>query len=192
MCEDRLELTPPREDLREAFLDYVEEFREAGEGLWQRERDQVRSDFAGFLRERRDAAAGRNLPPGRVPDSHFWLVSGGRVLGTIRIRHRLTENLAIEGGHIGYGVRPSERNRGRATRMLAMALVEARRLGLRRVLVTCDKDNLASARVIRKNGGVLDSETTSPRSGKPVQRYWIDLPAEPPTQPTGGNRADEV
>ena len=87
----------------------------------------------------------------------------------------VAEALRDFGGHVGYGVRPSERGKGYATRMLVMALDKARQLGLKRVLITCDKDNLASARVIQKNGGVLGSESYSPQGGRVTQRYWIDL-----------------
>ena len=84
--------------------------------------------------------------------------------------------LEAEGGHIGYSVRPSERGKGYATRMLEMALAEARRLGLKRVLITCDRKNVASARVIRKNGGRLENEVVSRlRDREFTQRYWLEL-----------------
>ena len=79
------------------------------------------------------------------------------------------------GGHIGYGVRPSERRKGYATLMLRLVLDKARAMGIERVLITCDKDNLASARVIQKNGGVLDSESYSEQAKRVTQRYWIEL-----------------
>lgn len=116
------------------------------------------------------------MPPGRVGDSHFWLVRGQRILGTIRIRHELTPELTVVGGHIGYDVRPSERGKGYACRMLALALGKARGLGLRRVLLTCSKANAASAAVILHNGGRLENEVPSPDSpGELMQRYWIEL-----------------
>ena len=191
MDAGRIELIEPREDLREALLDYIEEFRAAGERFWQDERQRIRSDFEGYVRERRDWSRGVNLPPDRVPDTHYWLVRDGRILGTIRLRHRLVEHLEIEGGHIGYDVRPSERRRGCARQMLARVLPKARAMGLPRVLVTCDRDNVPSARVIRANGGELHSEVVSPDSGKPVQRYWIELADRlEPRRPATGHRGD--
>jgi len=172
-------LAPPCEALREAMLDYVDEFRAAGEPFWQGTRERLRRDFAGYIRERRDRSLGRNLPPGLVPDSQYWLVRDGRVLGTVRIRHRLTEGLRKEGGHVGYEVRPSERNKGHATFMLAAALEKVRGMGIERALVTCDRDNPASARVIQKNGGQPDSDSISPATGKAVRRFWIDLAIPP-------------
>ena len=89
--------------------------------------------------------------------------------------HWLTDALRDWGGHIRYGVRPSERNKGYGTLMLKLALDKARALGIGRVLITCGKDNIASQRVILKNGGVLDSESYSEQAGRVTQRYWIDL-----------------
>jgi predicted acetyltransferase len=170
------ELIEPREDMGPALAEYIEEFRDAGEPFWQEPRGAVRQDYPRYLREVRDAAAGRLLPPGRVRQSLFWLVRGQRILGTIRIRHELTAELAIVGGHIGYDVRPTERGKGYATRMLALALDQARSLGLRRVLLTCSKANAASAAVILRNGGWLENELPAPgRTDEIAQRYWIEL-----------------
>ena len=91
----------------------------------------------------------------------------------IDIRHSLNEHLFNFGGHIGYSVRKSERRKGYATRMLALALEECRRLGILRVLVTCDSENIASERTILINGGVL--ENTVPEDGRFTRRYWITL-----------------
>ena len=77
------------------------------------------------------------------------------------------------GGHIGYSVRPSQRRKGYATEMLRLVLEEARRLGLKQVLVTCDAANEASRRTIRTNGGVLDGAIAE--AGRLTQRYWIAL-----------------
>jgi len=121
------------------------------------------------------------LPEDRVPCSFFWIVAdapagpagGGaeEVVGHLALRHELNDWLLQFGGHIGYSVRPSRRREGHAGRALALALDEARGLGLARVLVTCDEDNEASRRTIERNGGVLEDV----RSGK--RRYWIDLGA---------------
>ena len=77
------------------------------------------------------------------------------------------------GGHIGYGVRPSVRRRGYATEILRLSLVEARSIGIGDVRLTCDQENIASAKSIIKNGGVLDEEAYMAEHGHVVQRYWI-------------------
>lgn len=112
---------------------------------------------------------------GRVPDSVFFCLDVDRniFVGAVNIRHYLTDVLLYTGGHIGDGVRPSERRKGYATAMIALALDECRKLGLDRVLMTCDKTNVGSAKSIIKNGGVLENEVLD--DGVLEQRYWIDL-----------------
>ncbi len=87
------------------------------------------------------------------------------------MRHELNDFLLRAGGHVGYSVRPSERGRGRATWALGEILVAAGKRGLNRVLVTCDVDNPASARVIENNGGVLE-DVRDTELGT-LRRYWI-------------------
>ena len=172
--EKEIQLIEPSEELREAYLDYVAAFSAAEEG-YTGSVVELKDDFGEFVQLLQDYAKGANLPKGWVSASTYWLVCGGRILGTSDLRHRLTEALKDEGGHIGYAVRPSERGKGYGTLMVKLVLEKARQLGLRRVLITCDKGNLASARVIQKNGGQLDSESVSTESGKMKQRYWIEL-----------------
>lgn len=113
---------------------------------------------------------------GLVPDSVFFCLDCDRniFVGAVDVRHYLNENLSVTGGHIGDGVRPSERRKGYATAMIGLALDECRKLGIRRVLMTCDKDNIGSAKSIINNGGVLENEVIN-EEGVPEQRYWIEL-----------------
>lgn len=107
-----------------------------------------------------------------MPASLYWIVDDaepGRVLGSLHLRHELNDFLFEQGGHIGYGVRTSARGRGVAGAALAASLGEARELGLDRVLVTCEDDNVASARTIERWAGVLEDV----RRG--MRRYWIGL-----------------
>lgn len=112
----------------------------------------------------------------RVPDSVFFLLDEDRdrLLGAVNIRHYLNDSLLREGGHIGDGIRPSERRKGYATEMIRLALVECKKLGIRRVLMVCDRDNIGSAKSILKNGGVLENEFVN-SDGEVEQRYWISL-----------------
>lgn len=112
---------------------------------------------------------------GLVPDSTFFCLDEERnvFVGAVNIRHHLNESLLLNGGHIGDGVRPSERRKGVATAMIGLALEECRKLGIERVLMVCDKDNIASAKSIQNNGGVLENEILV--NGVWEQRYWIDL-----------------
>lgn len=111
-----------------------------------------------------------------VPDSTFFCLDTDRniFVGAVNIRHYLNEGLLFTGGHIGDGVRPSERRKGIATRMIGLALEECKKLGIDRVLMTCDTDNIGSAKSIIRNGGVLENEVIN-SDGVPEQRYWIQL-----------------
>ncbi|MBR7041030.1 MAG: GNAT family N-acetyltransferase [Clostridia bacterium] len=118
----------------------------------------------------------RTAEGGLVPDSVFFLLDEDRdrLLGAVNICHYLNEALLKEGGHIGDGIRPSERRKGYATRMIGLALDECRKLGITRVLMTCEKTNVGSAKSIIRNGGVLENEFVN-SDGEVEQRYWIDL-----------------
>ncbi len=133
-------------------------------------------NYGDWLAQLRMNASPRTVKEGWVPASQYLCVrkEDGRLVGMINIRHELNEYLFRQGGHIGYMIHASERRKGYATRMLALALDECRRMGLGRVLVTCDRNNVGSARTIQNNGGVLENETTT-ADGSVVQRYWIDL-----------------
>jgi predicted acetyltransferase len=93
-----------------------------------------------------------------VPETVLWWVAEDDYLGRIAIRHRLNASLLRRGGNIGYDVRPSARRQGHAGAMLAAALPVAAGLGIARARIDCDVANIASRRVIEKNGGLLEKE----------------------------------
>lgn len=128
-------------------------------------------DFDHYIANLEVTAESENL----VPDSTFFCLDEDRniFVGAVNIRHYLNERLLLGAGHIGDGVRPSERRKGIATRMIALALEECRKLGISKVLMVCDKENIGSAKSIRSNGGVLENEIEI--YGVTRQRYWIDL-----------------
>lgn len=115
-----------------------------------------------------------NVPNDRVPAyTYFYADDAGHIVGMINIRLQLNDFLLKEGGHIGYCIRPTERKKGYAVRMLEEALLFLRRIGLERVLLICDKANPASAGVIRHCGGKLENELYSEFFHETIQRYWI-------------------
>ncbi|HVK27896.1 MAG TPA: GNAT family N-acetyltransferase [Nocardioides sp.] len=144
-----------------------------GSGYWFLEGDPVPTEAgcAAFVTMTELTAPG-DLDGTRVPSSYFWITEGDggpdeEVVGFLNLRHVLNDFLLEEGGHIGYSIRPSARRRGHASAALGLAVAEAARLGIDRVLVTCDEDNDASRRTIEANGGALEDV----RNGK--RRYWI-------------------
>ena len=170
-------LTVLRPDMRDALIEYAAEFSVAGEVRYAHITPEMTGkEYAALLQIQQANAQGEGLMPGRVPQTVYFLVRDGRYLiGSSRLRHTLTPLLEQEGGHIGYDVRPSQRGKGYATRLLALTMEEARGLGLTGVLVTCDDDNYASARVIEKNGGGLINKVVPEDGDKLIRRYWIDL-----------------
>jgi predicted acetyltransferase len=130
-----------------------------------------------LLQRYHDQSLGIGLPPGYVPATTFWLVAGDEWIGIGNIRHRLTPELERFGGHIGYAIRYSRWNMGYGTLQLRLLLAEARRLGIKRALITCSRGNIGSARVIEKNGGVLENIVDNVIDGQRIEtcRYWVDL-----------------
>lgn len=129
-------------------------------------------DFDSYLKGFEEERKGL---PGFVPATTLFALDTEKdaFVGAVNIRHRLNEQLLLNGGHIGDGVRPSERRKGYATKMIALALAECRKLKLAQVLMVCDKRNIGSARSIVKNGGLLENEVEV--DGNIEQRYWISL-----------------
>lgn len=153
---------------REAYVEYLENHVTAYSFT-----DPSSCDvFAKFDQYRTE----RGLPPDRVGADYYWLVDEEKsyFIGEVTIRHRLNDALLRRGRHIGYGIRYSEWNRGYGTRLLALALEKAKERQLSPVLLTCNDDNLASARVIEKSGFTLADKVVNTNNGKTVlsRRYW--------------------
>lgn len=116
-------------------------------------------------------------PDGLVPSNTYIAVrlSDNKIVGITDLRHSLdTPGLKEWGGHIGYSVRPDERRKGYATEMLRQNLLNAKKLGLDRVMISCDEDNIASERTIIANGGVYE-KTVLVDGERAVKRFWIGI-----------------
>lgn len=171
---ENIKLIKPNVSLKNEYLNMILEWRECGGELipWSLNLDTA--DFDSLVEKLNGYSDGFELPDGFVPCSIFWMINNeNKVLGAIEIRHRLNDYLSFRGGHIGYGIRPSERRRGYASHMLSLALQQCKTIGLSKVLITCLKNNIGSAKTIMHNGGILDSEDTD--NGEIFQRYWIKL-----------------
>jgi len=115
---------------------------------------------------------GTDLPVDQVRSAILAADVDGELVGRVSVRFTLNDWLAREGGHIGYAVLPAHRRRGHATAMLHRAVAVARHGGAAPLLVVCDDDNVGSATVIERCGGVLEGRATTDR-GTTIRRYWI-------------------
>ena len=162
-----------------AYLDMVDDFERAGVFYGWNDAETARTDFATFARDLAAEARGENLPPGVCAQTTYILLdASGRALGEIRFRPNpgaTEDEMLAQNGHIGYNVRPSARNRGVATHMLALTLERARAAGLQRVVLPIENENPASVRVIERNGGRLTRRITDPKTGAVTSVYWIEL-----------------
>jgi len=116
-----------------------------------------------------------NMPEGRVPALTYFYVceAEDKIVGMINIRLALNDFLRNEGGHIGYCIRPAERGKGYGTSMLRDALTFCKTIGLCDILIFCDKHNIASAKVAKNCGGVLEQEFYSEVFKTDVQKYRV-------------------
>jgi predicted acetyltransferase len=169
-------LTPPDPRYAESFQRYVDDYRRAGEASRVSKYAAGERDFPAYVESLHLAARGIDLPADRVPYHTFWLIDAGEIVGIIRVRPRLTPEVEKNDGHIGYDVAPSCRRKGYGTTLLQMVLIEARRLGLGRVIVTCATSNVPSRRVIEKCGGRLLGETIDDDDGHLLYRYELATP----------------
>jgi predicted acetyltransferase len=169
-----LRLVLPDPAYRESVLEGLREFQ-AEPRLAALDLASITADFPAYVAAQRASADAVNLQPGQIPETVFWLVEGETFIGRLSIRTTRDEALIRTVGNIGYMIRPTRRRMGYGTAILALALPAAKALGLTRVLVTCDEDNIASRKIIARNGGRLEGATPSRASSVPTLRYWIDL-----------------
>jgi predicted acetyltransferase len=173
---NQTQLVIPNEKYEKSYYDLLYEYESRKEVPIPFTLSFEYDDFRGLLKRLHDCSKGINIPDGFVPHSSFWLIDAhDRVIGVSNVRHGLTDKLRHEGGHIGYGIRPSERKKGYGTILLKKSLEKAREIGISKALITCDKQNLGSVGVILKNDGKFDSEEFIDTRGCVIQRYWIEL-----------------
>jgi len=176
VVKDAVKLVMPNAALEATHRDFVEEFRRHGEAPvpWVAGLGYARFDE--YIASLEAASLGVGVRPGFVPHSTWWLVDDhDTIVAVANLRHELNERLQRRGGHIGFGVKPSQRGKGYATETLRLMLERARVQGLDKVLITCDKHNEASARTIVRNGGVWEADEFLPEFNSTVSRYWIAL-----------------
>lgn len=170
----------PNEAYEHKAIDFIQEFHDhasAINGTGGLDRFLEESTYQKWLLKVQADCDIANITESRVPTYTYFYIreEDDRIIGMINIRLALNDFLRREGGHIGYCVRPSERRKGYATRMVQEAIHFIKPLGLTKLFITCDKENLASAGVIRKCGGVLEEEFFSATFHEVLQRYQISI-----------------
>ena len=171
-----LNLVKPDIKYKNQYLEMLDEWKAAGEQPqpWVLQEDC--SDFNAMVQKFENLSKGIDVPNGFVPSTTYWAYDdeSGKIVGAVNIRHYLNDMLLKVWGNIGYGIRPSERRKGYATTILKLALECCKTLKMERVLLGCYKENIASAKTILKNGGVIENEAIEENSREIVQRYWIN------------------
>ena len=168
----------PTAEYEQRAKDFLQEFHDHGSdihGAGGLARFLENDDYAGWLANCMQYIDLANVPEEWVPAITYFYVNenSGEIVGMINIRLALNDFLRKQGGHIGYSIRPTRRKQGHATNMLRETLRFCARIGLRDVIITCNKDNLGSAKVIENCGGVLQEELYSQAFGCIMQKYII-------------------
>ena len=175
---DKLALVVPNITHQKEAMNFIREFVEHNSSInGTGGLDAYLDNYDGWLMKLENDLDYDNINPNKVPANTYFAIreSDSKIVGMINIRHKLDDYLTKMGGHIGYGVRPTERKKGYATEMLSLGLKRCKELGLKKVLITCDKDNIGSAKTIQKNNGILENEFLDEETKKIKQRYWINV-----------------
>ncbi len=167
-------LVEPTIELKNEYLAFYNDWADFGEKAvpWVVRKEPFDfEEMLGYLRAKENESTCID----DLPNTTYWLVGENKiVIGAVNIRHYITGDWENMGGHIGYGIRPSERRKGYATKILTLALEKAKQFKITNALLTCDKNNIASAKTIINNGGVADSDYVM-EDGVVIKRFWIKI-----------------
>ncbi len=109
------------------------------------------------------------------PQTTFGVWDDKKLIGGFNLRHIIKGNLINHGGNIGYLIRPTERKKGYGTKLLELAIKEAKKLGLKKVLVSCRKENIGSEKVIINNNGIYENDYYDESKNETYKRFWIEI-----------------
>ena len=171
----QISLELPSEKYIDSFFLAMAEFE--GEGNRQIPENMTREQFPAYLRQLHDQSIGKNLKEGHVPSKEFWIIDAEGYAGRIILGLTYIPSPDRLGNHVGYAVRPSKRRKGYATKALQCLLDEARNLKIDKLMPSCGGDNVASRRVIERNGGMLLDPVPNDNARHRELRFIIDLDA---------------
>jgi len=141
--------------------------------------DRENDTFETYLKKLIDLKISKNLKPGLSSTITYWLINqNDEILGTIRFREKLNEYTLNDGGNIGYDICPSFRNKGYGNLILKLLIEKLKKKSIyKKLLITCEVDNLFSNLIVKNNGGILENKVISKRTGKDINRYWLEITA---------------
>ena len=171
-------LVIPDITFKEEAINFIEEFKKFNSNInGTGGLDRYLENYSNWLKKLDNDLDYDNIESGRVPANTYFAITENskNIVGMINVRHKLNDYLIEKGGHIGFGVRPKERRKGYATKILSLGINRCKELSIQEVLVTCDKDNIASAKTIQNNGGIMENEIFDKDTNKIIQRYWIKI-----------------
>lgn len=173
--KDKLNLIFPNEEYKEQVIEYHEEFRQNGEDVINGSGNLEKfDDFDKWLEKIRNDVM-IEITEEKVPATVYLAIreKDNKLMGMVQIRHKLNVKLLNKGGNIGYSVRPSERNKGIAKEILRQTIEICKGMNIDKVLLTCDKENTISPKVMIANGAIFECERLY--EGKPYLKYWINI-----------------
>ncbi|MBR2131178.1 MAG: GNAT family N-acetyltransferase [Oscillospiraceae bacterium] len=170
-------LVRPTSEYADQIVEYRQEFLDAGDSMDGTGSLRRMENIEEYIQQCEDYEDPQKVPSHWVPATQFLFIRkcDNRLVGMLQVRHRFNDFLEKYAGHIGYSVRPSERRKGYAKKMLGMALPFCREIGFDRVLISCIDGNIGSEKTIRANGGVYESTVHEPDENEYLKRFWITL-----------------
>jgi predicted acetyltransferase len=158
----------------EKYIDYISEWETHNEKVIPSAARREGRSFSEMMIKWREDETEIPVSKGFVPATLYFLTDeSGRILGGIHFRHYLNERLRQDGGHIGFGVRKSERQKGYAHEMLKLLLEKITKLKIDKVMISCDDDNIGSAKTIESCNGIMQDKVVF--ENELTRRYWITL-----------------
>ena len=168
-----MKLIKPTLEYEKEFFDLLQEFDNENLSMFWNKDGKAIDDIPTYIKNTQAYEKWEKLKFFWGKAYTFWLLDSDHLIGMINLREKAEWKHLQRWGHIWYAIRRSERGKWYGKKILALILIEAKEIGLSKVLITCNRDNISSAKVIEANGGVLENVILY--KGSHVSRYWIDL-----------------
>ena len=173
--KDNILLEYPNLQRKEEAIEFIEEFKKYNSKIFGTGNlDKMYLEYENWLEYTNSNLSKDTIKTNHEPSITYFVIRevDNKIVGMTNIRFSLNDYLLKEGGHIGYCVRPKERQKGCAKEILRLGLFELAKRNVKEVLLTCNKDNIGSSKTILSNGGIKENEVIS-KDNDIVERYWI-------------------